>query len=64
MYEISIKIPVRRIGVINKIRKVLRDSYETSSPKSGYALHEILCNKSGSFEELGISFEIKESGEN
>lgn len=64
MYEIIIEILKKRIGVTNKLRKLLENSYETSSPKSWYSLSEVPCFKAGSGKEIGINFEIKESEEN
>jgi len=64
MYEINIEIPKKRIGVINKIRKILKTSYETADTANKYSMEEAPCVKGGSMKEIGINFEIKESEEN
>lgn len=59
MYEINIKIPKKRIGVVNKIRKLLETSYKELD------IAECTCNQADfGQKELGINFEIKEREEN
>lgn len=60
MYEINIEIPKKRVGVINKIRKVLQSSYESANIKNRGEVTEITMNKAGSMKEIGITFEVKE----
>ena len=60
MYVITIKIPNKRIGVINKVKKVLKDSYETASIKNRGIVTESILSKAGSMKEVGITFEVKE----
>lgn len=60
MYEIIIKIPSKRVGVINKIRKLLTTSYGTASVKNRCTVNEIAKCQCGSMKEVGITFEVKE----
>ncbi|WP_102400187.1 hypothetical protein [Haloimpatiens massiliensis] len=61
MYEITIRIPTKRVGVINKIRNILKSSYETSNIKGRGTVEEIQTCKAGSMKEIGITFEITET---
>lgn len=55
MYKINIKIPKKRIGVVNKIRKILETSYKAAD------IDECTSNKADfGQKEIGINFEIKE----
>lgn len=60
MYEININIPKKRIGVINKIRKLLKTSYESANVKNRGEISETTMNKAGSMKEVGITFDVKE----
>lgn len=59
MYEITIKLPKKRIGVVNRIRKVLQSSYENANVKNKGQINETIQSQGGSMKELGIEFEIK-----
>lgn len=60
MYEINIEIPKKRVGVVNKIRKVLQSSYENANIKNKGIVNEATVSKAGSMKEIGINFEVKE----
>lgn len=60
MYEINIEIPKKRVGVVNKIRKVLQSSYENANIKNRGEVTEATKNQAGSMKEIGINFEVKE----
>lgn len=61
MYLITIKIPSKRVGVINKIRTLLKSSYAMANVKNRGTIKEVPYCKPGSMKEIGITFEIIES---
>lgn len=54
MYEITIKIPKKRIGVVNKIKKLLKELYKDGE------VEEVVYSAAGSMKEIGINLEVKE----